>query len=25
MSLKCRLDFVAKPIDFRGLYKNNGA
>lgn len=25
MSLKCRLDFAAKPIDFRGLYKNNGA
>jgi phage tail protein X len=25
ISYKCRLDFAAKAIDFRGLYKNNGA
>ncbi|MDP3669569.1 MAG: Mu-like prophage major head subunit gpT family protein [Telluria sp.] len=25
MSLKCRLDFAAKAIDFRGLYKSNGS
>lgn len=25
MSMKCRLDFAAKAIDFRGLYKNPGA
>ncbi len=25
MQLKCRLDFAAKVIDFRGLYKANGA
>lgn len=25
MSWKCRLDFAAKAIDFRGLYKNPGA
>lgn len=25
MSMKCRLDFAAKAIDFRGLYKANGA
>jgi len=24
MLLKCRLDFAAKAIDFRGLYKSNG-
>lgn len=24
MTLKCRLDFAAKSIDFRGLYKANG-
>jgi len=25
VSLKCRLDFAAKAIDFRGLYRANGA
>lgn len=25
VQFKCRLDFVAKPIDFRGLYKGAGA
>jgi hypothetical protein len=25
MELKCRLDFAAKALEFRGLYKNNGA
>jgi hypothetical protein len=25
VSYKCRLDFGAKAIDFRGLYKANGA
>lgn len=25
MTMKCRLDFAAKAIDFRGLYKANGA
>lgn len=25
VSYKCRLDFAAKAIDFRGLYKSNGA
>lgn len=25
VSYKCRLDFAAKAIDFRGLYKANGA
>lgn len=25
MSWRCRLDFAAKAIDFRGLYKSNGA
>ena len=25
VSYKCRLDFGAKPIDFKGLYKSNGA
>jgi hypothetical protein len=25
ISYKCREDFAAKAIDFRGLYKNNGA
>ena len=25
MAMKCRLDFAAKAIDFRGLYKNVGA
>jgi hypothetical protein len=25
ISYKCRLDFAAKAIDFRGLYKNVGA
>lgn len=25
VSMKCRLDFAAKSIDFRGLYKANGA
>ncbi len=25
MAMKCRLDFAAKAIDFRGLYKNAGA
>lgn len=25
ISYKCRLDFAAKAIDYRGLYKNNGA
>lgn len=25
LSLKCRLDFAAKAIDFRGLYKADGA
>jgi hypothetical protein len=25
LSYKCRLDFAAKAIDFRGLHKSNGA
>ncbi|HKW84093.1 MAG TPA: peptidase, partial [Burkholderiaceae bacterium] len=25
ISYKCRLDFAAKAVDFRGLYKNPGA
>jgi hypothetical protein len=25
MQMKCRLDFAAKAVDFRGLYKNAGA
>jgi hypothetical protein len=25
INYKCRLDFAAKAIDFRGMYKNPGA